>query len=262
LIELVTIDLDGTLLDAKSQISDANRLAISKCLAKKIKVVITTGKNIFYVSKIVKALRLVDMQVISNGTVIVNAKMEPLKILRIPKGFFLEVVRLSRKHHKGFVLHCLNGFIYYEIENPYFKYISGTGEKLTKIDDITSDEIIANALMFTYAGIIGNNFYDLLADELENKLRIRRGGIFLADIFNLEAGKTNAIKKILEIYNIHRENILAIGDGENDIGLIKFAGKGVAMGNSFEAVKNSADLVVSDNNNDGVAEAIYKHVLN
>jgi hydroxymethylpyrimidine pyrophosphatase-like HAD family hydrolase len=36
-------------------------------------------------------------------------------------------------------------------------------------------------------------------------------------IFNLEAGKTNAIKKILEIYNIDREKVLAIGDGENDI---------------------------------------------
>ena len=81
------------------------------------------------------------------------------------------------------------------------------------------------------------------------------------NIFNLEAGKTNAIKKILEIYNINRENVLAIGDGENDIGLIKFDGKGVAMGNSFETVKNSADLAVSDNNNDGVAEAIYKYVL-
>ena len=80
-------------------------------------------------------------------------------------------------------------------------------------------------------------------------------------IFNLEAGKTNAIKKILEIYNIDRENVFAIGDGENDIGLIKFAGEGVAMGNAFETVKNSTDLVVSDNNNDGVAEAIYKYVL-
>ena len=261
MIELVTIDLDGTLLNAKSQINDANRHAISKCLAKKIKVVITTGKNIFYVSKIVKTLGLVDMQVVSNGTAIVNAKMEPLKILRIPKEFFLEVVRLSREHHKGFVLHCLNGFIYYEIDNPYFKYISGSGEKLTKINNIISDEIIENALMFTYAGIIGSNFYELLVDKLENKLRISRGGVFLADIFNLEAGKTNAIKKILEIYNINRENVLAIGDGENDIGLIKFVGKGVAMGNSFDTVKNSTDLVVNDNNNDGVAEAIYKYVL-
>jgi len=262
LIELVAIDLDGTLLDTESQISNANSNAIKKCLAKGIKIVITTGKNIFYVSKIVKTLGLVDMQVVCNGTAIVNSKMEPQEILKIPKEFFLEVVRMSREHGKGFVLHCLNGFIYYEIDNPYFKYISGSGEKLTKIDNIVSDEIIENALMFTYAGIIGSAFYDLLANNLENKLRISRGGIFLSDIFNPEAGKTNAIKKILEIYNIDRRNMLSIGDGENDIGMIKFAGKGVAMGNSFETVKNSADLVVSDNNDDGVAEAIYKYVLN
>ena len=81
-------------------------------------------------------------------------------------------------------------------------------------------------------------------------------------IFNFEVGKTNAVKKILEIYNVNRGNVLAIGNGENDIGLIKFAGEGVAMGNAFETVKNSTDLVVSDNNNDDVAEAIYKYVLN
>jgi Cof subfamily protein (haloacid dehalogenase superfamily) len=262
LIELVTIDLDGTLLNTKSQISDSNRNAINKCLAKGIKVVITTGKNIFYVSKIVKKLGLVDMQVVCNGAAIVNAKMEPQEVLKIPKEFFLEVVRLFREHDKGFVLHCLNGFIYYERDNIYFKYISGSGERLTKIDNIINEEIIGNALMFTYPGIIGSNFYDLLVDNLENKLRISRGGIFLSDIFNLGAGKTNAIKKILEIYNIDRRNVLAIGDGENDIGMIKFAGKGVAMGNSFETVKNSTDIVVSDNNNDGVAEAIFKYVLN
>ncbi len=262
MIKLVTIDLDGTLLNSKSQISDANRHAISKCIEKKIRIVITTGKNIFYVSKIVKTLGLVDMQVVSNGTAIVNAKMEPINIIKIPKEFFLEVVRLSREHCKGIVLHCLNGFIYYEMDNPYFKYISGSGEKLTKIDNMVRDEIIENALMFTYAGIIGSHFYDLLANKLEDKLKISRGGIFLTDIFNLKAGKANAIKKILEIYNIDRENVLAIGDGENDIGLIKFAGKGIAMGNSFETVKNSTDLVVSDNDNNGVAEAIYKYVLN
>jgi HAD superfamily hydrolase (TIGR01484 family) len=115
--------------------------------------------------------------------------------------------------------------------------------------------------MFTYAGIINNDAYNELLKKFGKKLKIRRGGRHLADIFSNEGGKVNAIKRILSLYEMDRENLMAIGDNENDIGVIKFAGLGIAMGNSSERVKNEADSVVSDNSSDGVAEAIYKFVL-
>jgi len=115
--------------------------------------------------------------------------------------------------------------------------------------------------MFTYAGIINNDIYNELLRKFGEKLKIRRGGRHLADIFSNEGGKVNAIKRILGLYGMNRENLMAIGDNENDIGVLKFAGLGIAMGNSPERVKNEADGVVSDNGSDGVAEAIYKFVL-
>jgi len=123
------------------------------------------------------------------------------------------------------------------------------------------NKIVKSALMFTYAGIIEGSLFNNLSVILNNRLKIRRAGVYLANILNMEAGKVNAIKKILEIYNMNRTNVIAIGDHENDIGIIKFSGLGIAMGNSVEMVKSAADSVVADNDSNGVAEAIYKYVF-
>ncbi|MGV2686932.1 HAD hydrolase family protein, partial [Clostridium perfringens] len=61
--------------------------------------------------------------------------------------------------------------------------------------------------------------------------------------------------------HIPSEEIMCIGDSENDISMLKFAGLGVAMGNGLQLVKDIADFVTDTNDNDGVAKAIEKFVL-
>lgn len=62
-------------------------------------------------------------------------------------------------------------------------------------------------------------------------------------------------------YGIDREKIIAIGDSENDLSMIEFAGMGIAMGNAIDIVKNKADFITDTNDNNGVAKAINKFVL-
>jgi len=63
------------------------------------------------------------------------------------------------------------------------------------------------------------------------------------------------------MYGINREEIIAIGDNENDISMIEYAGLGIAMGNAEEILKRAADHVTGDYQEDGVAEAIEKFIL-
>ena len=72
-----------------------------------------------------------------------------------------------------------------------------------------------------------------------------------------EASKDNAVKFLIEMYKIDKENIIAIGDNYNDKGMIQFAGLGIAMGNAPEEIKSAADYVTDTNNNDGVAKALH-----
>ncbi len=73
--------------------------------------------------------------------------------------------------------------------------------------------------------------------------------------------KGNAIKILCDLYDIDREEVIAIGDNENDISMIEYAGMGIAVGNAAEALKAKADYITGDYLDDGVAEAIEKFAL-
>ena len=65
----------------------------------------------------------------------------------------------------------------------------------------------------------------------------------------------------MEKYNIKKEEVMAIGDGENDIEMLDFAGLGIAMGNASDFVKEFANDITTSNNHEGVANAIEKYIL-
>jgi hydroxymethylpyrimidine pyrophosphatase-like HAD family hydrolase len=76
-----------------------------------------------------------------------------------------------------------------------------------------------------------------------------------------KADKGCALQVICDHYGIDRKEVMAMGDSFNDIAMIEWAGVGVAMGNAYDMVKDAADYVTTSNDEDGVAEAIRKFVL-
>lgn len=132
---------------------------------------------------------------------------------------------------------------------------------MVKVDNLLDGSIIKNSLLFTITIDENDNFNILLPQNLNKDVNIKRGGPFFLNILNYKAGKVVALKKVLEIYNIDKEDTMSIGDSESDLGIIQFAGFGVAMGNSNNKLKSVAKAIVSDNDNNGVSEAINKYVF-
>ena len=85
---------------------------------------------------------------------------------------------------------------------------------------------------------------------------------FYTEITNKNVNKWTAIEYLLETGKIKAEEVIAIGDNVNDKEMIENSGLGVVMGNSSDQMKEIADIVVSDNNSDGIVEAIEKYILN
>ena len=81
------------------------------------------------------------------------------------------------------------------------------------------------------------------------------------EAMNKGVSKGNAVTILAEHYGIAREQIICIGDSENDLSMIKYAGLGVAMGNADQEVKAAAHYITDSNNCDGVARVIEKFVL-
>ena len=100
-------------------------------------------------------------------------------------------------------------------------------------------------------------------DEIVSRLmermphcRVTRWNPYGVDIIAKEGGKEKGAEQILSHFGISREEIIAFGDGENDMELLEFAGIGVAMGNAEEKVKLCADYVTGSADGDGISEAL------
>ena len=81
------------------------------------------------------------------------------------------------------------------------------------------------------------------------------------DVIPEKGGKVAGIRRFLEDFSISQEEIMAFGDGENDMDMLKFAGIGIAMGNADTQVKAIADEVTESVDENGVVRALYRHGL-
>ena len=81
------------------------------------------------------------------------------------------------------------------------------------------------------------------------------------EIISADADKGEALLALAGELGIRREEVMAVGDGSNDLGLMKAAGLSVAMGNASQEIMDASDYVTLDNEHDGVAEAVRRFVL-
>jgi Cof subfamily protein (haloacid dehalogenase superfamily) len=103
-------------------------------------------------------------------------------------------------------------------------------------------------------------FVELVA-RFGNRLQVVRSFDRYVEITNREASKGKAVEWLAQRWGIARDEVIALGDQDNDRSMIEWAGLGVAMGNAVEGVKAMADYIAPTASDDGVAEVIEKFVL-
>lgn len=87
-----------------------------------------------------------------------------------------------------------------------------------------------------------------------------KNGHYFFDIVNKNVNKGNAITDLLKILKINKKNSLCFGDSINDIEMFKSVGTSVAMGNSIEEIKNTANYITDTNDNDGISKFCNKYL--
>ena len=96
--------------------------------------------------------------------------------------------------------------------------------------------------------------------QLQGRINVFRSEPYFLELVPQGIDKALSLGVLLEETGVKREEIIAMGDGYNDLSMIKFAGLGIAMGNAQEPVKKAADYITLSNEEDGVAEAIEKFI--
>lgn len=106
-----------------------------------------------------------------------------------------------------------------------------------------------------------NEFQKELQGKLSSTVNFHTSQPFFLEFVDVNASKAIALEKLGEYYGIKREEMIAIGDGFNDLSMIEYAGLGVAMENAPSEIKEAADFVTLSNEDDGVAYVIEKFIL-
>lgn len=98
-------------------------------------------------------------------------------------------------------------------------------------------------------------------EKLHDRMDVYRSEPFFLEILPKGINKATGLAKLLDTLGATRDELIAFGDGYNDISMIEYAGLGVAMGNAFDKVKESADIIAPDNDEDGIADVLERYVL-
>lgn len=276
--KLVCIDMDGTLLNSKKIVSDVNKNAIKKAHELGVNIVITTGRvyeNAAFYSN------LIDVQspvIASNGAIIKDKDSDDV-IYKKPLGIqnINQIINLCNKHkvkpnfntHNSFI--CGSRFVYMLVSRFFLKSMSSANEGTLKMEYVKDSYNLIKKLEQNYNDIIKCEIIHISTKKI-NALRQQLQGLKDIEVvssskYNIEitaksVSKGKAVEALANYYKIRREEIITIGDSENDLSMIEYGGLGVAMGNASEQIKSKADYITDTNDNDGVAKVINKFILN
>lgn len=276
-IKLVALDLDGTLFDNSSRISERNLTAIRSITDKGIHVVISTGRPFEGIPFDQIKGTEINYAITANGS----------GIYEISTGKCLYENAMDEE----LVTPILNFLLTRDIHMDAFIGGKGytpvqcveTAQKLTvpssiKNYIITTRTRLDNILQFIHENQLKVqkmtlNFYPAADGTLIDRETVRKflvsnpsittvcGGYNNLEFTRADANKGVGLRKLAEILGVNPDATMAIGDTENDLAIIEAAGIGVAMGNATDAVKARADYVTTTNTKDGVAAAIEHFIL-
>jgi Cof subfamily protein (haloacid dehalogenase superfamily) len=261
LIKLIALDLDGTLIAPDQTVSKRNREAIKKCIDMGIMVSIHTGRCAASTKEIIKDLDLKGFHASSSGATLINENLELCYTKRMPPGVVRKVFLACRELEIPFISQTSDTLIAHEMLYKNLNYVVENDAVYKYIPDMTIDEVVQNTLQITLFISVDDPRNSYFKDRFGEALKFRRAGKLFVNIIDNSAGKLTGLKKVMELAGLNKEEVMAMGDTEVDLGIINFAGTGVAMENSPEAVKIAADFVSTECKEDGVAYAIKRFIL-
>lgn len=265
---IVFCDLDGTLLTSNLKITKQTKQTVKKLKDKNVEFVLTSGRSFRFVKNISNQLSDSDFVISSNGALIKNQKTNEILFLKsIPNKLVLKIFKLANKLEcDAFIESADVTFKNREFETEVLSEIINTKQlkQILKTLPIIKfciesynkqklQTLIKKIQKFKEIKIahMSNVLYDPLAPCSPNEK-------FFIDINNKDVSKGNALNFFVDYLNVDKKNVVSIGDSCNDFSMFEISGTDVAMGNSLNDLKKSADFVTKTNDESGVAVFLEK----
>ena len=267
--KLLVIDIDGTLVGKDGNILPEDREALAKACDSGIKVSLSTGRAAQACLRIIRQMALDGYHIFFDGALVSNpAQNEEVYIQSISKAIVKQAVEFA---HLNDINADLYSTTHYFIERETWSSITHRDffdikPILVDFDNIWERERIIKFGLVTTSpqeAATAGKFHRRFKDSLHFSW-VRTPAFPGVDFINVVApgvSKGKALKALASHLGIVLTEVIAIGDGTNDIPLLSTAGLGIAMGNAPAEVKATADYITLDIERGGLAEAIKKFLL-
>ena len=251
--KLIVLDLDGTLTNSKKVITPRNREILIRVQEQGVRLVLASGRPTYGIVPLANELRMNEFGgfILSyNGGEIINWETQEMLYENVlPNDVVPVLYECARSHQLSILTYDGAEIVTENSQDPYVQKEAFLNKMAVRE---TNDFLTDITLPVAKCLIVGD------ADKLiplEAELCLRSEPYFL-ELVPQGIDKALSLAVLLKEIGVERKEMIAIGDGYNDLSMIKFAGLGIAMGNAQEPVKKAADYITLSNEEDGVAEAL------
>lgn len=269
MIKLVAIDLDGTLLNNQRKISQKNKDALIKAKQQGVKIVLCTGRPLLGMRHFLEEIGLKDpgdYVITYNGGLVQKADTgEVLHQMTLDKTAVEEIYRVSQDiqvpMHYLDLAHVYSPTGPADAQSGYPDIMDALPFVSLEVADAPAD-IQVNKVLFSCESSLLDERIALLPAHFKENYTVMKSRPNLLEIMHKKVNKGTGIHALAELLGFNQSNIMTLGDEENDLDMIAYAGLGIAMGNANLKVKQIADFVTETNEQDGVARAIERFIFN
>jgi len=267
-IELVAIDMDGTLLDPAHKLTARVKQAIARARTLGVHIVLTSGRPVPGLAPFLHELGIDgddDYCIACNGGLV--QRIGPREtVVEYPLSFddFVyceQVARVIGVHFQALDatrMYTPNQDI--SIYTVADSHLSRMPLSYRRVADMDPGMSFIKLMMIDEPDVLDAAIARLPV-ALTERFAVLKSAPFFLEVFDHRAGKGPSLQKLAEHLGIDRANVMAIGDQENDLTMLQYAGTSVAMGNAIDAVKAVARFETATNADEGVARAIERFVL-
>lgn len=268
---VIALDMDGTALNDEKQMSDRTKAAIHRALAAGKEVIFCTGRSYAEMEETLEEFPDMNYLCGESGAMIYDLRKKcPVCLISIPLQERQKLWKLVEGREIMPQLFSegrsvINASQLYQMEHYQMGVYQNAFIKVcTLVDDVTQTSLeVKNAEKI-------NLYHTSPAKREETLRRLQEAGLQLTMVYSeisslecspLGLSKASGLRALCEVLDIGMDQVIMVGDADNDLEALKAAGLAVAMGNANEAVKAVCDAQVADNNHDGCAQAIEHYML-
>lgn len=268
MIKLVAIDLDGTLLNGKKEITPRNKAALIAAKAKGVKVVICTGRPLRAIHPFLEELHLEepgDYSITFNGGLVqkndtgemieknVLSFVQVKELIALAQSLDLPLDLLSEEKVYN-VATSLENQSLYSTMNPLLTHLP------TEVADVQGD-LVYNKAVIGFDQVFLDAQIKKIPAEIREAFEVIKSREILLEFMPKGVTKAYGLSLLVRDLALNPSEVMSIGDEENDLSMIEYAGVGVAMANAVSLVKAAADVVTCSNEEDGVACVVEEYIL-